>query len=158
MTKYLPRPLDKWDNRFVRIALEVSSWSKDPGTKVGAVLVSDRRILATGYNGFPTNISDSLERYNDREVKLSLTVHAEVNAILNAAKNGASTDSSTLYVTFPPCVSCATAVIQAGITRVICPDLSSAPVRWIESFTKGQNLLKEAGLLVSTYLPSDYVQ
>ena len=157
MTKYLPRPLDKWDNRFVRIALEVSSWSKDPGTKVGAVLVSDRRILATGYNGFPTNISDSLERYNDREVKLSLTVHAEVNAILNAAKNGASTDSSTLYVTFPPCVSCATAVIQAGITRVICPDLSSAPERWIESFTKGQNLLKEAGLLVSTYLPSDYV-
>ena len=158
MTKYLPRPLDKWDNRFVRIALEVSSWSKDPGTKVGAVLVSDRRILATGYNGFPTNISDSLERYNDREVKLSLTVHAEVNAILNAAKNGASTDSSTLYVTFPPCVSCATAVIQAGITRVICPDLSSAPERWIESFTKGQNLLKEAGLLVSTYLPSDYVR
>ena len=122
------------------------------------MLVSDRRILATGYNGFPTNISDSLERYNDREVKLSLTVHAEVNAILNAAKNGASTDSSTLYVTFPPCVSCATAVIQAGITRVICPDLSSAPERWIESFTKGQNLLKEAGLLVSTYLPSDYVR
>lgn len=121
------------------------------------MLVSDRRILATGYNGFPTNISDSLERYNDREVKLSLTVHAEVNAILNSAKNGASTDSSTLYVTFPPCVSCATAVIQAGITRVICPDLSSAPERWIESFTKGQNLLKEAGLSVSTYLPSDYV-
>ncbi len=121
------------------------------------MLVSDRRILATGYNGFPTNISDSLERYNDREVKLSLTVHAEVNAVLNAARNGASTDSSTLYLTFPPCVSCATAVIQAGITRVICPDLSSAPERWIESFTKGQNLLKEAGLLVSTYLPSDYV-
>ena len=156
MTKYLPQPLEKWDQRFVRIALEVASWSKDPGTKVGAVLVSDRRILATGYNGFPTNISDSLERYNDREVKLSLTVHAEVNAILNAAKNGASTDSSTLYVTFPPCVSCATAVIQAGITRVICPDLSSAPERWIQSFTEGQNLLKEAGLLVSTYMPSDY--
>ena len=156
MTKYLPQPLEKWDQRFVRIALEVASWSKDPGTKVGAVLVSDRRILATGYNGFPTQISDSLERYNDREVKLSLTVHAEVNAILNAAKNGASTDSSTLYVTFPPCVSCATAVIQAGITRVICPDLSSAPERWIQSFTEGQNLLKEAGLLVSTYMPSDY--
>ena len=157
MTKYLHQPLEKWDQRFVRIALEVSSWSKDPGTKVGAVLVSDRRILASGYNGFPTQISDSLERYNDREVKLSLTVHAEVNAILNAAKNGATTDNSTLYVTFPPCVSCATAVIQAGITRVICPDLSSAPERWIDSFTKGQNLLKEAGLLVTTYMPSDYV-
>ena len=151
------QPPDKWDHRFIRIAFEVASWSKDPGTKVGAVLVSDRRIVATGYNGFPTQISDSLERYNDREVKLSLTVHAEVNAILNAAKNGATTDSSTLYVTFPPCVSCATAVIQAGITRVICPDLSSAPQRWIDSFTKGQDLLKEAGLLVTTYMPSDYV-
>ncbi len=143
------QPLEKWDQRFVRIALEVSSWSKDPGTKVGAVLVSDRRIVATGYNGFPTHISDSLERYDDREVKLSLTVHAEVNAILNAAKNGATTDNSMLYVTFPPCVSCATAVIQAGITRVICPDLSSAPQRWIDSFIKGQDLLKEAGLLVN---------
>ena len=151
------QPPNKWDHRFIRIALEVSSWSKDPGTKVGAVLVSDRRIIATGYNGFPTNISDSLERYNDREVKLSLTVHAEVNAILNAAKNGATTDSSTLYVTFPPCVSCATAVIQAGITRVICSDLSTAPQRWIDSFTKGQDLLKEAGLLVTTYMPSEYV-
>lgn len=148
---------DKWDARFVKIAFEVSLWSKDPGTKVGAVLVADRRILATGYNGFPTHISDSLERYADREVKLSLTVHAEVNAILNAAKNGATTDNSSLYVTFPPCVSCATAVIQAGITRVICPDLSSAPERWIESFTNGQNLLLEAGLLVSTYMPSYYV-
>lgn len=151
------QPPNKWDLRFIRIAFEVASWSKDPGTKVGAVLVSDRRIIATGYNGFPTQISDSLERYNDREVKLSLTVHAEVNAILNAAKNGATTDSSTLYVTFPPCVSCATAVIQAGITRVICPDLSTAPQRWIDSFTKGQDLLKEAGLLVTTYMPSDYV-
>lgn len=157
MTKYLNQQFDKWDARFVKIAFEVSLWSKDPGTKVGAVLVADRRILATGYNGFPTHISDSLERYADREVKLSLTVHAEVNAILNAAKNGATTDNSSLYVTFPPCVSCATAVIQAGITRVICPDLSSAPERWIESFTNGQNLLLEAGLLVSTYMPSYYV-
>lgn len=157
MTKYLNQQFDKWDARFVKIAFEVSLWSKDPGTKVGAVLVADRRILATGYNGFPTHISDSLERYSDREVKLSLTVHAEVNAILNAAKNGATTDNSSLYVTFPPCVSCATAVIQAGITRVICPDLSSAPERWIESFTNGQNLLLEAGLLVSTYMPSYYV-
>ena len=92
----------------------------------------------------------------DRDVKIAYTVHAEVNAILNAAKNGSQTDSSTLYVTFPPCVACSTSVIQAGITRVICPDLSTAPARWIESFTKGQNILSEAGVLVSTYLPPNY--
>ena len=150
-----PQP-NKWDERFLRIATEVASWSKDPGTTVGAVLVSDKRIIATGYNGFPQGISDRFERYEDRSLKLAYTVHAEVNAILNAAQSGATTDSSTLYVTFPPCVRCSAAVIQAGITRVICPVLSSAPERWIESFTKGRNLMEEAKVLVIPYPAPNY--
>ena len=154
MTKSLNQPLSKWDDRFVTIAHNVATWSKDPGTKVGAVLVIDRRIIATGYNGFPHQISDSLDRYENRELKLAYTVHAEVNSILNAAKNGARTDGSTLYVTFPPCVSCSTSVIQAGITQVVCPDLTTAPQRWIESFKMGNNLLHEAGVKVITYFPS----
>ena len=145
--------LNKWDERFIRIAKEVAGWSKDPGTKVGAVLVSDRLIIATGYNGFPQGISDRLERYDDRALKLAYTVHAEVNAILNAAKNGAKTNGSTLYVTFPPCVSCSTSVIQAGIAQVVCPDLSTAPPRWLDSFTMGNSLLEEAGVKVSSYFP-----
>jgi len=149
--------LNKWDERFIRIAYEVASWSKDPGTKVGAVLVSDRRIIATGYNGFPQNISDSFDRYEDRETKLSYTVHAEVNAILNAAKNGSPTDSSTLYVTFPPCVRCSTAVIQAGVTNVVRPVLSAAPERWRESFASGMSLLVEAGVKVDAFIPQTYV-
>ena len=154
MTKSLNQPLNKWDDRFITIAHNVATWSKDPGTKVGAVLVIDRRIIATGYNGFPHQISDSLDRYENRELKLAYTVHAEVNSILNAAKNGARTDGSTLYVTFPPCVSCSTSVIQAGITHVVCPDLTTAPQRWIESFKMGNNLLHAAGVKVSTYFPS----
>lgn len=144
--------LSKWDKRFVKIAFEVATWSKDPGTKVGAVLVSDRRIIATGYNGFPHGIMDTLERYQDRETKLGLTVHAEVNAILNAAKNGASTAGSTLYVTFPPCVSCSTAVIQAGVTRIVRPDISTSPKRWRESFEAGQSLISEAGIEVESFI------
>ena len=144
--------LSKWDQRFIRLAEEIAQWSKDPGTKVGALIVSDRRIIASGYNGFPVGIDDSLERYMDRDTKLAYTVHAEVNAILNAAKNGATTAASTLYVTFPPCVSCATSVIQAGITEIVCPDLTTAPERWITSFTRGQNLLKEAKVHITTYL------
>ena len=97
--------LNHWDNRFINVANMVATWSKDPGTKVGAVLVSERRIIATGYNGFPQGIEDYPSRYDDRETKLALTVHAEVNAILNAAKNGAKTENTTLYVTFPPCLS-----------------------------------------------------
>lgn len=144
--------LNKWDLRFIQVAEQVAEWSKDPGTKVGAVLVSDRRIIATGYNGFPQNISDSFERYSDREVKLAYTVHAEVNAILNAAKNGSPTDCSTLYVTFPPCVACSTAVIQAGVTRVVRPDLSTAPDRWMKSFLEGHKLMIEAGVLIQNYV------
>lgn len=143
--------LDKWDHRFLRIAREVSTWSKDPGTCVGAVLVKDKRIIATGYNGFPQLIEDGLERYQNREIKLAYTVHAEVNSILNAARNGSKTNGSTLYVTFSPCVSCSTGVIQAGISRVVCPDLKLAPPRWAESFEMGQKLLKEAGIEVTTY-------
>ena len=148
--------MDKWDYRFVRIAFEVASWSKDPGTKVGAVLVRDRRILATGYNGFPQLIEDGPERYSNRELKLAYTVHAEVNSILNAARNGAKTYGSTLYVTFPPCVSCSTSVIQAGVSRVVCPHLSTAPPRWYESFAMGQNLLREAEIEVLTYDPQNH--
>ena len=149
--------LSKWDGRFIRIADEVASWSKDPGTKVGAVLVLDRRIIATGYNGFPQGINDSFERYAEREVKLAYTVHAEVNAILNAAKNGATTNGSTLYVTFSPCVSCATSVVQAGVSTVVCPCVSTAPLRWRDSFQLGQDLMKEANVEIKTFIPNTHV-
>lgn len=142
--------MNKWDERFSRIAEEVASWSKDPGTKVGAVLVSDKRILATGYNGFPSGISDTLDRYLDREVKLAYTVHAEVNALLNAAKNGAKTEGATLYTTFHPCVNCAASVIQGGIVRVVCPTVESAPARWHSSFERARDLMIEAGLSITS--------
>ena len=147
--------LSKWDRRFLRIAEEVRLWSKDPGTKVGCVLVNERRILSTGYNGFPHTISDDLERYIDREYKLSVTVHAEKNAILNAAKNGTKVEGSTLYVTFPPCSQCASAVIQAGVAQVVCPDPALAPERWRSNFIAANNLFYEAGVKVLYYSDAD---
>ncbi len=147
--------ISKWDRRFLRIAEEVRLWSKDPGTKVGCVLVNERRILSTGYNGFPHTISDDLERYIDREYKLSVTVHAEKNAILNAAKNGTKVEGSTLYVTFPPCSQCASAIIQAGVAKVVCPDPDSAPERWRNNFIAANNLFYEAGVKVLYYSDSD---
>lgn len=139
-------PMNKWDQRFLDVATLVSSWSKDPGTTVGAVLVNNKNILATGYNGFPSGIEDTKERYDDREVKLAYTVHAEVNALLNAAKNGAKVEGSTLYVTFHPCVNCAAAIIQGGVKKVVCPTVKSAPARWSNSFNKAENLMLEAGI------------
>ena len=117
--------------------------------------MNDRRILSTGYNGFPHTISDDLERYIDRDYKLSVTVHAEKNAILNAAKNGTKVEGSTLYVTFPPCTQCASAVIQAGVAQVVCPNPSGAPERWRPNFQSASNLFYEAGVKVLYYSSSD---
>ena len=147
--------LSKWDRRFLRIAEEVRLWSKDPGTKVGCVLVNERRIISTGYNGFPQTISDDLDRYIDREYKLSVTVHAEANAILNAAKNGTRVQGSTLYVTFPPCSQCASAIIQAGVAQIVCPDPALAPERWRSNFKAANNLFYEAGVKVLYYSDAD---
>jgi len=147
--------LNKWDQRFLRIAHEVSSWSRDPGTTVGCVLVKNRRILSTGYNGFPVGLSDSLDLYQDREYKLAVTVHAEANAIINAAKNGAVTDGSTAYVTFPPCSQCAAALIQAGVSEVICPNPANAPDRWRAIFMLANEMLNDAGVTILFYSESD---
>ena len=147
--------LTHWDRRFLRIAEEIRTWSKDPGTKVGCVLVKDRRMIATGYNGFPTTLSDSLGLYKDRNYKLAVTVHAEANAIMNAAKNGAKTQSCTAYVTFPPCSQCAASLIQAGVETVVCPDPATAPERWRESFKLANNMLYEAGVKFFYYSEID---
>lgn len=149
------RFLSHWDLRFLRIAHEVSSWSRDPGTKVGCVLVLEKRILSVGFNGFPQNLSDSLELYEDRQYKLAVTVHAEANAILNAAKNGAKTQSCTAYVTFPPCSQCAAALIQAGVTMVICPDPANAPERWRASFKLANEMLYQSGVKLLYYSEAD---
>jgi dCMP deaminase len=82
-------------------------------------------------------------------------VHAESNAILNAAKNGTKVEGATIYVTFPPCSQCAAAIIQAGITRVICPDPSQAPERWRANFVCGNDLFYEAGIQVLYYSEAD---
>ena len=82
--------MDKWDGRFLDIAREISTWSKDPSRKIGAIAVRDRKILATGYNGFPKGIEDTPTRLNIREVKYQYVVHAEMNCIYNAAENGVS--------------------------------------------------------------------
>ena len=84
----------KWDVRFLKLAHEVASWSKDPSTKVGCVLVKGKKVVSVGYNGLPMGIEDSIERLTDRELKYEMTVHAEVNAVTTAALHGVSTSAA----------------------------------------------------------------
>src|SRR5436305_279131 len=85
-----PMALDKWDLRYLEIARQVSCWSKDPSTKVGAVISDNQgRVVALGYNGFARNVEDAVDKLSDRAVKYEMVVHAEVNAVLIAGRSTA---------------------------------------------------------------------
>jgi dCMP deaminase len=137
----------KWDKRFMRVAQEISSWSKDPSKQIGAVAVnSDRRILATGYNGFPKGIEDIPARYEDRTIKYDLVVHAEMNCIYNATFSGISLKDSTMYVWgLPVCHDCAKGIIQVGINRIVIGMMDS-PQKWLDSFEKSRRMFDESGV------------
>lgn len=141
---------DKWDMRFMNVAREISTWSKDPSKQIGAVAVnSDRRILATGYNGFPKGIEDTPERYENRELKYSLVVHAEMNCIYNATFNGISLKDATLYVWgLPVCSDCAKGIIQVGINRIVMAT-SDVPGKWSDSFEKSRTMFEEANVEIA---------
>lgn len=131
----------KWDGRFFDLALEVAGWSKDPSTKVGSVLVdTSRRIVGTGYNGFPRGVNDDQIRYLEKAVKYRMIVHAEANALLNAV---ASATDATLYATKFPCTECTKLIIQRGVYRVVAPkpDLDG---KWGEDAQFSTQMLREA--------------
>ena len=140
----------KWDIRFIKLAQEVSTWSIDPSTKVGCVLVKNKRVISTGYNGFPKGISDNFDRLMDREQKYEITVHAEVNAVTTAALHGVSTEGSTAYITLMPCSRCASVLINAGVTAVCVLANPVIPDRWLSNFILASNLLAEAGVTYQT--------
>jgi dCMP deaminase len=148
--------LVKWDKRFLALSQHVAGWSKDPSTKVGAVIVRpDKTVLSVGYNGFPRNMRDDPEFYRDRDFKLSRVVHAEMNAILNASE---PVKGATLYVSLPAytsdglpavplCDRCVVHVIQAGIKRVVgylALSNDEAQLRWAEGQQLSASYLEEA--------------
>lgn len=143
----------KWDERFLRLAEEIASWSKDPSTKVGAVLVgANNLVVGLGYNGFARGVGDSDERLNNRELKYKLVVHAEVNAILMA---GDKARGAKLYV-WPafdiPCIchDCCKTAIQAGVSEVIgrnpSPECLERAKRWGDSIALSRQMCEEAGV------------
>jgi len=107
-----------WDTYFLLMAEMAAMRSKDPSTKVGAVLVLDNRVLSMGYNGFPAGFPDTSHNWQ-RPLKYEFVVHAEMNALLIAAKNGVSTDGATLYTSFYPCDNCCKHIAAAGIKEVV---------------------------------------
>ena len=138
---------NNWDKRFLDLAEHISEWSKDPSKKIGAVAVgAQRQILAQGYNGFPRGIDDTTDRYDNREEKYKLVVHAEMNVIYNASYNGVSLNGSTLYVHgLPVCSDCAKGIIQVGVKNVIMRKAKTPDV-WLESWKRTETMFKESGV------------
>jgi len=131
----------------MRIAREVATWSKDPSTQVGAIIVKERRIIATGYNGFPKGIADD-QRLYVREQKYPLVIHAEMNALLNALAAGVSPVGASLYCYgLPVCSNCMKSVIQSGVADVIVMDPTEAADHWLGLWiNESLPMLMEAGL------------
>lgn len=135
--------LNKWDHRMLALAEHVAQWSKDPRTKVGAVITQpDRRVVSMGYNGFPRGVRDDDDRYADREVKLRFVCHAERNALDNA---DVSVRGCDLYVTLQPCADCTKSMIQKGIKRLVAKIDTNREVYYREFLDHSLKMLEEAG-------------
>ena len=123
--------MDKWDKRFMDMAEFVSSWTScaRKGRAIGAIIVKDKRILTTGYNGAPSGITtcrekgycmrDKLGIASGTRAEMCYAVHAEQNAICQAAKLGVSVEGATLYCTHQPCAICTKMIINSGIKRIV---------------------------------------
>ena len=137
---------DKWHERFLDLSMRIATWSKDPSRGVGAVIVSPlRQVLATGYNGLPRGFADLPERLQ-RPVKYDLVVHAELNAIIQCARDGVRPCDATIYSSFSPCVQCAVAIVQSGISRVVTWELAEGDELWSDSIAKARHVFDEVGL------------
>jgi dCMP deaminase len=145
--------MNKWSRRYLDVAKEVATWSKDPSKKIGAIAVGDKgQILSQGYNGFPRGVKDTDNRYNVREEKYKYVVHGEMNCIYNACNSGVSLNGATLYVTgLPVCSECAKGIIQVGIIKVVMEYPKDIPDNWKESMILTQQMFLEAGVVCTTH-------
>lgn len=148
---------ERWDRHFLELAQFHARMSKDPSTRVGSVIVGpDKEIISAGFNGFPRGIADTRERLSDRDMKLRLVVHGEMNAILAAARTGMRLKGCTLYLAAtddtgavwggPPCTRCTVEIIQAGLSEIVSYPVKAVPSKWHEDLKLSGSLLIEAGI------------
>lgn len=147
--------MDKWDQRFMQMTYLVAQWSScyKPNRQVGAIITRDKRILTTGYNGAGAGIRSCKDRGECLREQLGIpsgtrqevcyAVHAEQNAIIQAAKQGISVQGATLYCTHQPCSICAKMIINSGIRRVVFDQ------GYPDDFS--MRMFDEAGLTIEKY-------
>lgn len=142
----------KWDLRYLALAAHISTWSKDPSTKVGAVITTaNGQPISFGFNGLPMQIPDDEEILNVRERKYNYIIHGEINALIFS---GGRVGGGTLYTwPFRPCPRCAVQFVQAGISRVVFP--MGVPERWRDACEVTDDIFYRAGISTSSYIDSE---
>lgn len=147
--------MDKWDVRFMEMTESIGNWSScyQKNRHVGAVIVKNKRVIATGYNGAPQGVLSCVEKGECLRQKLGIpsgtrheicyAVHAEQNAIIQAARVGCSVEGCTLYCTHQPCVICAKIILNSGIKRVVYKE------GYPDEFSL--HLFEEAGVQIQKY-------
>lgn len=144
-----------WNVRFMELADYISQWSKDRSTRVGAIIVNDRNPISMGYNGFPRGSDDNNDERHERPDKYEWVLHAEENAIINAARHGQQTKDCEMYVSWFPCSKCAGMIVNSGIKKLFCdkrPDFSNP--KFGNGFKISLKKLEEGGVEV-IYLDYD---
>lgn len=140
---------NKWDKRFMELAKQVSTWSKDKSTGVGAVIVNDKKkVLSLGFNGFPRGVNDDIPSRHQRPAKNHFVVHAERNALDEAET---SLEGATIYCTFFTCATCAHGIIQKGLKRVVAPEPDWEGERYADTQKAALEMYLEAGVEVEYY-------
>jgi len=134
----------KWDRRYLELAAHISSWSKDPNKQVGAVITDNQYVRGIGFNGLPRGVTDDEKILRDKNVKLPLIIHAELNAIFAARGLG-----DTIYV-WPcmPCTQCMGAIIQTNTIKRIVTSATTKNTRssWNKDLVFG--MAAETGILI----------
>ena len=147
--------IDDWHLYFFKIANLIAKKSKDVSSQVGTVIVKDKRILSTGFNGFCIGVKDFKERYLDRQTKLQLVAHSEFNACILAGRFGISLQESILYTQATPCDNCAKSIIQAGIKTVNilenCEKIWNNYQNWGESSKISKLMFQESGVKLNKF-------
>lgn len=159
-THWQPGSLSReWVDRYIDLAAKVASWSKDPSTKVGAVLIRDydKSIASCGFNGFPRGDEDRPEDYLNRELKLMKVVHAETN-VFNFCRE--DTRGFILFTyPFAPCPGCAGTIIGKHIKEVYYPPMDEAQaLRWHDKMTVALSMFKNAGVKTFCVYPDKIVE
>lgn len=154
----LPEVIEKWNEYFLWMAEVVALKSKDPRSKVGAVIVSqDKVVLATGFNGLARGVFDDEAILEDQAEKLKWICHAEMNAIANAARKGVAVMGSRIFVNKFPCLACCNAVAQSGVIEIVTHDHKywDGDPADSEHFRKA-SILKQTGISVIAPFHPDF--